>query len=250
MFSPLPLLQTAWAFYRKQPVLNQVLLWLFFLPLLGMRILSALMEDNPLSAWPVVTPGPGISLLVGLASLLLGILLTWGMACVLLISKRLIKSPAGRSRTSFRAVRQQALPFVVPLILSNILRTVLTLLWSLLLIVPGIVFFLRSSLYSVAVVCEKKLYRSSFDRSKELMKGRVPQVILTLLLLGCCTFLPGALLSGIVAAIISLIDMRFLPIADAVDSACLAFSLLLFMLATVELYAKLLKGHKAEVDDD
>lgn len=246
MVSPVLLLSSAWRFYRKQPVLNHVLLWLLFLPLFGMRVMRQLMEPGPLNAWPVVTPSASSYLLISLASLVFGVVLTWGNACVLLIGKRLIKSPAGRSRTSFRAVRSQAFSFVIPLLLTNILRVLLTLLWSLLLIVPGIVFLVRSSFYSIALVCEKELYNASFKRSAEVMRGQVLHAIASLILLSILTFAPATIVSLLASSVLSALDLRFLAMADVIDAALMAFAALLFTLGSIRLYAQLRGG---EVDE-
>lgn len=247
MFSPFPLLRTAWEFYRKQPVLNQVMLWLLFLPLLGLQVAGHLLGPPAENPWPALNPGPGLSLLLWLAGLLLGVTVTWGYASVLLIGKRLIKSPAGRSRTSFKAVRSQSLQFVMPLILTNLLHALCMLLGLVLLVIPGVVFAVRTGFYPVALVAEKKLYLSALRRSNAVVRGRTLQIFASMLLLGLVTFLPAGLVTGLAATIMGAVDGRLLAIADAVEAAAFSFAVTLHALATIEMYAHL---READGSDD
>src|SRR3989338_701328 len=90
---------------------------------------------TPGSCEGVVAPSLPALLLFLPAMLLLSILVVWGTACILLVGKRLVQSKAGRARTSFATVRKDAATYVLPLLLTGILRACFTFFWML----PGLI---------------------------------------------------------------------------------------------------------------
>jgi uncharacterized membrane protein len=138
--NPLTLISSSWQFYRKQPALNSVLLWLLIVP-------GTLQEALTFIPWErgVLHENGLDQAAYAITSLALSILSLWGLAAVLLVGKRMIQNRAGRSRTSFRAVRTQSLRYVVPLLLTSILRGFATLYWSLLFIIPAILVMVSSN---------------------------------------------------------------------------------------------------------
>ncbi|MDO8648489.1 MAG: hypothetical protein Q7R81_01775 [Candidatus Peregrinibacteria bacterium] len=254
MPSPSSLIGSAWEFYRSQPALNTVVFWLLFIPFTVMNFLTRLITpiplEGPTSPWqgalqhtvPVV-----ILLLLALAAL--GIVATWGIACILLVGKRMLKTRAGRSRTSFRAVRHQAAKYILPLVLTGILRGCFTFFWTLLLVIPGIIYSIRTSFYSIVVVCEGKAYRTALKRSKDAVKGYTWQVFFRLFALGILLYLPANLLASGVELIIQGVDARLLPIADIIGSGLTSLATMLFTLAVIPLYAWLREGEMMVEDE-
>lgn len=189
MPSPLTLIGGSWAFARKQPALLQVGLWLIFLPVFASNILSSYIDpESPVALQPA--PESETMLLIILGLVALWIITIWGEVCVLLIGKRMLQAKAGRTRTSFKAVRLQSHGLVIPLILTGIIRIGMTILWSLLLIIPGIVYSIRTIFYPVAVVCEGFSYREALTRSQEVVQGQFWQTLLMILMLGVIIFIP------------------------------------------------------------
>jgi hypothetical protein len=154
-FSTFWAIKESWSFYKKQPALNAVILWLFIVPsYLGDIATRVLDPFDPLRVPSLQTffalyDPYKVSLL--LFFLILFFFTLWGTASVLLVGKKLVHSRAGRSRTSFHSVAGDALPFVPPLIITSVLRTCITIYWSLLFIIPATFILLRDS-------CQKLVY--------------------------------------------------------------------------------------------
>ena len=228
-------LSQAFRFARSQPALRSVGFWLIFLPLLAMNVLirfaDVLRQENS-----------DMSNVLGLIVLALfaGVLLVWGTACILLIGKRLLRSGAGRSRTSFRAVTRQASGFVIPLLLTGILRGCITTLWSLLLVVPGIIYNLSTIFYPVVVVCEGLSYRPALQRSNQILKGQWWKGVLRILWIAIILFVPF----HIVLALLELTVQDFWQalILDFAGSAVDAFLIVIFTLTTIVVYRDLKKN--------
>lgn len=225
----------SWDFQRRQPVLTQVLFWFVILPLTGTNIVMRFLSPSGMATLQI-SP----AFIVGwLGVLLFQLMLLWGIACMLLVGNRLLTHNAGRSRTSFRAVRNQAVSFVIPLFLTGVLRTCITFLWSLLFIIPGIIYQIRTTFYAVVTVCDRTPYRAALHKSKDLVRGQTWRVLKYLLGLSLCIFVPAYLFSVFTASAIVALDDRFLPVNDLIDGTLNGVALLFFTLSTVILYREL-----------
>lgn len=167
MRSTLSLIGSSWDFFRRQPALISVGFWMLFLPMLGIDALGSLHDQDAIPADIRAGATLGIILLM----LVLSVITIWGQCCVMVAGKRMLQTNAGRSRTSFNAVASQAKSFVIPFILTNILRGCITLLWTLLLVVPGIIYAIRTIFVPVVVVGENTAYRAALRRSMDAVKG-------------------------------------------------------------------------------
>ena len=247
MPSPLVLLESAIAFYRKQPVLNRVTVWLLILPSFCIRLLARLAAlPGETTFWPAYEPEMEWRVLAVILLVLLNVVMLWGEAALLVVGKRLVKSPAGRSRTSFRAVRAQSATFIVPILLTSILRTCFTILWSLLLVVPGVVYLVRTAFFPMFVVFEKIEYRDALRRSIELVRGRTGRVLLVVLGLAMLLLLLPAIAVGTLGSAVAGFDTRLLALSDAVSAVVMGFSGMLFTLGLVSLYAHLVETPATE----
>ena len=261
---------------RKQPVLLQLVLWVIALPLLLTDILLLVRPADPTLALAMQI---ALFIVVTFVSL-------WGAAGVLLVGKRMIqKNKAGRSRTSVKAILQDAAPLVLPLFFTSILRTCFTLYRLLLLIplaiailffceevieavhsaddiqllirscpllllaiplvIPAVMYQLRTAFYQVALVEEGTTYRDAMHRSTEITRGRFWHVAGTLLLLAIILFaIPVAL-----ALTYPLVngDMKtltpLLVVSMAIVHAASAIAGLLFTLSLIAFYGQLRKEH-------
>lgn len=234
------LIGDSWDFFRKQPVLNHVVLWLMALPMAAVLSLGQLEDTHP--AFAKGSDFEHHSLLVLLvlfAELALSIIMIWGTACTLLVSKKLVGNSAGRTRTSFKKVRNEAASFVANIFLTGILRSCFILFWSVLLIVPGIIYAVRSYFYNVAIVCEGKEFRTALQRSKEVVIGNTPTVFLYLLGLSVVLFTPAVLVSGVISIVIDTIDSRFLIPVNIINAGIWSLLSMIFTIASVLLYAAL-----------
>lgn len=111
----------SWTFLRRQPALLRAAALLVFLPMLVMDVLDVRVGDTPPEQVAVIV----VLFLAAYA------VFTWGVACTLVVGKRLLQAKAGRLRTSFKAVQGQARGFVAPLLLTDILRACIAILWAL-----------------------------------------------------------------------------------------------------------------------
>lgn len=142
------LIGNAWRFYRKQPALNGVLFWLMFLPITAVNVLTQMLTPPPTgvtvpgSYSGMVAPSASAMLLFLPLLLVFTLAVVWGSACVLLVGKRLIQSKAGRARTSFAAVRSDAMAYVMPLFLTGILRACFTIFWCWALSIPYVIILI------------------------------------------------------------------------------------------------------------
>lgn len=234
------LIGTAWTFYRRQTVLNSVLLWLFVVPATAGYLLTKLFLDPQSSMYETVISQTDIDasilwllgLLLNIAVLMLGI---WGSACVLLVGKRLIKSPAGRTRSSFALVRKQGATLIIPLLLTEIMRICMTLLWSLLFIIPGIIYYIRTSLFSIIIAYEGKEYRGALFRSAEIVKGHTWTVLLYLLGITLTIGIPLFLMISLLQSMTGF-EARLVYAAGVIGISVSAIAQIITILATILLF--------------
>ena len=225
------LIGTSWDFYKSQPVLNAVIFWLFVLPMTAM----ALLGDYQVNA------APNMGIIIMFLNIALIILLLWGVACCTLVGKRLIRSRAGRARTSFKAVRKQAWRFVMNLLLTDLLRSCFTIFWALLLIVPGIIYQIRTFFYFIAIVCEGKGYRSALEQSQKAVKGKTWTALMYIIGLSLSIFLPLIVIDTAIIELVNYFDERLLIATYFVSSYLYSVGILIFILASISLYAELKK---------
>lgn len=221
------LLKKSWNFFKDQPVLISASLWMIFLPLLGMNVIGSLMND--MGAIGSENTAPFFGLLLCL--FVLSVVLTWGLACVLLVGGKLLGAKAGRSRTSLKAVAKEARAFVVPLILTSILRGIVTCFYLLLLIIPGVIYSIRTTFYSIVLIEEGIAYRPALHRSRDIVMGKTGSVLVTLLLLLIVLFGPVVLIVNVLLHMLGKsIAILFL------DSILTSVALVLFTLSMILLY--------------
>lgn len=247
MLNVFAIIGSAWDFYRKQPVLNSVLLWLILLPMTALMGLGYLQETHPYFSdanMQLIASGQGAASLLVMViflNMVLSIIVLWGIACVLLVAKKLVSTKAGRSRSSFRVVRKQASGYVANLFLTGILRSCFTFLWALLLIVPGIIYSIRTFFYHIVIVCEDEQYRTALNRSKVIVTGRTLQTLLYVIGLGLVIFILPFIGSGVLLVAAELFDKRLVLPAYVITSALWSFGTLIFTLSSVILYSELQK---------
>lgn len=247
MPSVFTLIGSSWAFLRKQPVLNPVIAWLFILPLtLQSSLLSEIEEDvtllgDLLARNTGMSPG-AVTATIILIQIIFSVWVLWGSACVLVVGKRIAQSKAGRSRTSFKAVRDQASKFIIPLFLTQILRACITLLWALLLIVPGVIYDLRTTFYDVIIVLEGKEYREALRESIDTVKGNSWPLFWILIALGFVLFIPAIGIHAMAQVVFTSIQYYLEPLAHLVGSTVMALSIVLYSLCSIHLYAYLKKA--------
>lgn len=207
---------TAWTFFWRQSALRPAAFLLVFLPMTAIRAL-----DLPSG---VATPQEAAVLIVlTIAGL---VLLTWGVACTLVVGKRLLQAKAGRTRTSFKAVRGHAAGLIIPLILTDVLRGCIAFLWSIPAIVLAVVtmtiaggtswadsslvewqqwafltcfvllmllplfYLVRTVLTPCVVAYEKIAFREALNRSKQLTRAHLGRTLVVTAILGLF-WLPG-----------------------------------------------------------
>lgn len=227
----------AWDFLKKHPVLNHVTFWLVALPMAGVFSLEQLQQTHPAFAEGAVFAHHSLLILgVIFAQLALSILMIWGTACILLISKKLIGNSAGRKRSSFKNVSKEAGGYVANLFLTGILRGCITLLWGLLFIVPGVMYAIRTYFYNIAIVCEEKEFRGALQQSKDIVTGNTWQTFLCLCGLAFVLLGPIAIISGIFIGTVERIDSRLLISANLIAGGFWGIATVVFVISNVILY--------------
>ncbi len=218
------------SFLKKQPVLYAVTLWLLFVPIFSSHELTRYLSYLHKSAPTKVTE----SIVTSLASLVSIVLLFWGITSVLTIGKRLLAAKAGRSRTSLSAVCKESKALIIPLLLTSILRSIITLLWAILFIVPGLIYGLRTSLVSVVIAEEGIAYNEALKKSINLVRGHTWEFCRKILGLVLMLFAPISILSAILRAANN--SLPWMIIVDAIASLLLAFSLTILLLSLIQMY--------------
>ena len=208
-----------------------------FLPILVSNMISQYIDpESPFGLGRSLDDQQTLLVILGLTAL--WIVTVWGEVCVLLIGRRMLQAKAGRARTSFKAVRLQSHGFIIPLILTGIIRVGMTILWALLLVIPGIIYAVRTVFYPITVVCEGYSYRDALERSAEVVRGQFWQVLLMLIMLGVIIFIP-------VYAFMFLVGDRMPPLPWAVplyafaQSVLVTFASVLYTLSLISFYAYL-----------
>lgn len=176
MTSLLSPLSSAWHSYWKQRLFWWVTLFLLFPSLMTGDLITSFFLERELLP---------ISLLALLASIGL---YAWGQACVLI---------TGNGRRSFRTLLRDAQPLILPLLLTSILRQCLIFLWSLLLILPGILYAIRTLLFDVVIAMEGQQYRPALRRSAFIVRTHVSRTLTIIVAVYLLFFLPAYLLSGL-----------------------------------------------------
>lgn len=228
-----PVIRSSWEFFRKQPALASVAAWLLFLPMLAIDALTQVIEGNLLPDSMSVEGRIAIIILV----LLLNVVTIWGMCCVLVTGKRMLQTKAGRARTSFRATASQAKAFVIPFILTNLLRGCITLLWSLLLVVPGIVYAIRTVFAPVVVVGENVAYRAALQRSKDAVKGNGWRIFGDLVVIVLSLFAVPMLLITVASLPLPQTPLSYAAVS-VVSNAWVAVATVLVNLCLILMYEK------------
>ncbi|OGJ56373.1 hypothetical protein A3D88_03215 [Candidatus Peribacteria bacterium RIFCSPHIGHO2_02_FULL_52_16] len=249
MPSILSLIGASWTFYRKQPVLNWVLVWFLIMPQTLLNMLSRLMEGTRYPFLQALPDKKLTILLVLPGFLLLTLIIIWGVACVLVVCRRIIQSRAGRARTSFATLRKEAAPYILPLFFTSILRSCFTLFWAILLVVPGIIYSIRTTFYAVVVVAEDISYRAALHRSTTMVKGRTGQIFWILLGMNVLLFLPAIMVTAALefSPFFTLTDW-LIPLADIIESSFFGLAVILSLIASVELFAAIKKRNPIEVE--
>ena len=226
------LIGTSWQFAKRQSALLHVGFWLLFLPFVAHAQFARIARDLPY----FTSRSPEAVVLLSFVYLLFFLLITWGSICVLIIGRRLLQGKAGRVRRSFKAVRAQSRPLFLPFLLTSILRGIFTLLWSLLLIIPGIVFFIRTAFFPIIVVSENISYRAALRESQLLVRGQFWNVFFSLLFLGILLFVPADVVAILTDSMAKGAPLPITLAADILSSALGAFAVTLYLIALTELY--------------
>lgn len=238
--SPFSLIGTAWSFARKQPALKGIGLWFFLIPGALMNILSTVMEWNSkegLMGFTAVQQAM-FTLIIIIAILILAVVMLWGGACVLLVGKKLVHSRAGRNRTSLAATAREGSAFIIPLLLTEILRFCFTILWAMLLIIPGILYSFRTIFYDIVVVTEGISYRAALRHSKEVVHGKLWAMLWRIVVIFVVVYGPPNLLSFLGYWAVEGADAAILTM-DVIDAALNAPATILALLSSVALYDEL-----------
>jgi uncharacterized membrane protein len=225
------LIGNSWNFLKKQPVLLSVGLWLLAIPMFVEGALTRFIKLHPLS-----DPANAGPVSVSYIGIFLGIIVViWGTLCVIVVGQRLI-AKAGRSRTSFSAVRAEARGLLIPYFLTSILRGIFTFLWSLLLIIPGIVYSVRTSLFPVIVVVEGISYRAALKRSKTLIAGSAWKVFWRMVGIGIILFVVPGIIGGMQG---NALDTPSIVVLGIIANLLNALASTLFLLCLVQMYGAL-----------
>lgn len=228
-------------FAYKQPALKGVGLWFFLIPGALMNMLSTVSEWNKETGFMGLIEAQQniLTVILTIAILLLAVIMLWGESCVLLVGKKLVHSRAGRNRTSLVAVAREGRSFIVPLLLTGILRLCIGLLWSLLLIIPGIIYAIRTAFYMIAIVAEDTAYRAALQQSISIVRGHTWQMCWRLAVILIVLYGPPNLLSLLGYQSVEGMHDAAILFMDGIDAALNAPATIIALLSSVALYDEL-----------
>jgi hypothetical protein len=222
-------------FVTRQPVLRMVVIVLFILPGSLINIFSTVLMWNDEGLLPLTDTQRGmLTLLLVAAIIILSIIMIWGNASVLLVGRRLARSRAGRNRTSFKAVRGEARRFILPLLLTELLRACFILLWGLLLIIPGVVYAIRTAFFEVVTVAEEVTYRSALRRSSEVISGKTWSALWRIVVIMCITILPVNIFTLLLYRLVE--DAKLTLLIDILDASLNGLVAPLYLCSMIALY--------------
>lgn len=241
MRGPFSLIGTAVSYARTQKTLVGITVWLLILPNVIVQMLSTMMEQRTNGTIDAIaSPQQSTFALLAIVTMLgCSVVLLWGGACVILIGRKLVHSRAGRKRSSVRSVMGEARTSIIPLILTSILRGCFTFLWSLLFIIPGVIYSIRTAFYSIVVVTEGTSYRAALRRSSEAVRGHTWKALWRLIAIYCALFLPVHLLSIVLHEVGEGGGIVFTLAANALTGALTAPVTVLSIFATMAMYDEL-----------
>ena len=230
----------AGGFARRQPALHWAGFWLLFLPTL---VINCIIRFVPHPGETDIVNASQANLLIasGVLVVVLTILMVWGECCVLIVGKRLLLSSAGRSRTSFRAVRALGRKLILPVLLTSLLRSAIMVLWTFVFIIPGIIYAIRTVISSVVIVAEGTAYRLALQRSKDMVRGHTWHVLLWLIGISLTLFAPVQVLAIIVEPLANQSVIALTLLAEFCVAAAQTVAGVLFTLCLVVMYGKLKK---------
>lgn len=234
MPSLLPLLAESWGRFRKTPTVNAAVLWLLIVPSFAGAVAERL-AGAALPYWPgYIAPADAVWLLLA-AGIVLNLLIIWGTAAVLLAAR-------GKPHSG-KALMLAATPLILPLLCTELLRVCFTFFWMLLLIVPGILYSLRTSLAQPIIVAEGIAFRPALKRSIALVKGRTAEVAWLLIGGALLFFLPIGFIAGVLQALVAAVDPRLLAAVDALQAAAEAIAAAVYVFFITGLYDHLAHHH-------
>ncbi|MDB4978293.1 MAG: hypothetical protein JWM56_479 [Candidatus Peribacteria bacterium] len=277
------ILRGSFEFYRKHSALNWVMLWLMILPGIGLNLLKSLLKYGTVNVPNYQSQLP-LRIVIGVGALALIIIVLWGTASVMVIGKRQIQNKAGRARTSFKTVRQESRILVGRLFFTNVIQTYTALYYSLLftvpalmyllihptcqiqsknwqattsclwpvllmtpLLIPALVYLLRTIFYGVIIATEDKAYREALRRSMEVTKGSLLYILTIVLGLAIIMYVPVLALVSVLQILagtsMNLITSTLLSI---LDNSLHSFGCMLMILSVVSLYGILRDGGAKE----
>ncbi len=227
----------------KQPLLKRVLVEMLFVPIALLFIVIELGRANSnVFLWVQEQSGAtplSIHALLFLVNVALSLWILWGFACVLVVGRRIIKNPAGRSRSSVSIVRKEARKYVFSLFLTDILRDCGTVLWSILLVVPGIVYRTRTAFFAVVTICEGKEYRDALHGSSATVRGSTLGVLWRLIGLYLMLVIPAWIMTFFIFRIAQAYIEQAVFVAALLSAVPLSIAALFYQLSTVHLYKAL-----------
>lgn len=230
----------SWDFARKQPAVLHVGSWFMVLPTTIMFVLQEWMWRND----ALFKAQPDKALLAMLATMVCSLVLIGGITCMLTIGKRLLQTKAGRARTSFKAVRSQASAAFIPYLLTSILQSIFTLLWTLLLIIPGVIYAIRTIFAPVIVVCEGVYYAEALKRSRELTTGHTLDVLWKIICIAIFSILPTSFLAEICIRLAQGAPMSVVAAGSIAAAIFTSVGLTLYLFNLIQLYDSYRpKGH-------
>ena len=179
------LLRTACTFLREHPVFIPIIFWLGVVPRSSLEL-----------AYPLLpTVRAGVFSVTDLSLAIVELVFAYcSLAAILLVGKRLLKNKAGRKRSSLLSVLRESIPYFMPLVLTSLLRACITVYWTLFLVIPGLVYLVKTTFYALAMFVDDLQYRAALTHSKTLVTGRFWHVVGTLAALVLILIVPAELL--------------------------------------------------------
>lgn len=148
----------------------------------------------------------------------------------------MLQAKSGRTRTSMNTVNAQVKVIFFPFLLTSILRSIHVILWGLLLIVPGILYFFRTALYPVIVICEGTAYRPALKQCIDMSRGQFGSIAMSIIGLSALTLFPAQLLAMLFDALAEGLNIGALIAANVASSLLFVVALTVYLLSLIGVY--------------
>ena len=169
----------------------------------------------------------------------------WGTACTFALNKTLAKQENKVAERTLRLghIFPQAREVFVPLFITSLLYYIFGALWTILFIVPGIIYGIKAFFYGPIIVWEGKRYRDALKESMKLTQRHEWYILYCLICVALLIYIPVTLIEEVYLRELTSPNINFLW-STIIPSAFRGLAYLVFIQTEVFLYLALKEAQK------